>query len=196
MISINEVIVVEGKYDRNTLSQIVDATILETSGFGIFKDKKSQEMLRSLARRRGIIIFTDSDGAGFVIRNFISGIVEPQYIKHAYIPDIVGKERRKSTPSKEGKLGVEGMTPDIIIKALKRSGASINEGSPGSYSEITKADLYAMGLCGKEGSAEKRKQLQQKLSLPEHLSSNNLLKVLNIISSKKELEEILSNYRK
>lgn len=196
MISINEVIVVEGKYDKNTLSQVVDATILETSGFGIFKDKKSQEMLRSLARRRGIIIFTDSDGAGFVIRNFISGIVNPQYIKHAYIPDIEGKERRKSTPSKEGKLGVEGMTPDIIIEALKRSGASINEGALSSYSEITKADLYAMGLCGKEGSAEKRKQLQQKLSLPEHLSSNSLLKVLNIVSNKEELEEILSNYHK
>lgn len=196
MISINEVIVVEGKYDKNTLSQIFDATIIETSGFGIFKDKKSQEMLRSLARRRGIIVLTDSDGAGFVIRNFLSGIVEPQYVKHAYIPDIEGKERRKSTFSKEGKLGVEGMTPDIIIEALKRSGASLDSGISRSYSEISKADLYAMGLFGKEGSTEKRRQLQQALSLPEHLSSNSLLKVLNIISSKKELEEILSNYHK
>ncbi|MBE7017347.1 MAG: DUF4093 domain-containing protein [Ruminococcaceae bacterium] len=196
MISINEVIVVEGKYDKNTLSQIVDATILETSGFGIFKDKKSQEMLRSLARRRGIIILTDSDGAGFVIRNFISGIVEPQYIKHAYIPDIEGKERRKSTASKEGKLGVEGMTPEIIIEALRRSGATIDSDIYENRLEISKADLYAMGLFGKEGSAEKRMLLQKELSLPEHLSSNSLLKVLNIISSKKEIEEILSNYHK
>ena len=194
MISISEVIVVEGKYDKNTLSQIVDATIVETSGFRIFKDKKTQDMLRSLARRRGIIIFTDSDGAGLVIRNFISSIVEPQYIKHAFIPDIEGKERRKSTPSKEGKLGVEGMKPGIIIEALKRSGASVNDADTLSYGEMTKADLYSFGLFGKEGSGEKRKILQQKLSLPENLSSNNLLRVLNIISSKKELEELLSNY--
>ncbi len=194
MISIKEVIVVEGKYDKNTLSQIVDATIVETSGFRIFKDKKSQDMLRSLAQRRGIIIFTDSDGAGFVIRNFISGIVEPRYVKHAYIPDILGKERRKSAPSKEGKLGVEGMSPEIIIEALRRSGASIGDCEAASYGEITKSDLYSLGLFGKEGSGEKRKILQAKLSLPEYMSSNNLLKVLNIISSKKELEEILNSY--
>ena len=196
MISIKEVIVVEGKYDKNTLSQIVDATIVETAGFGIFKDKKSQDMLRSLAKRRGIILLTDSDGAGFVIRNFISGIVESQYIKHAYIPDIAGKERRKSSPSKEGKLGVEGMSPEIIIEALKRSGATIDDASISGYSKITKADLYTLGLFGKEGSSEKRKQLQDKLSLPEHLSSNALLKVLNIISSKEELEALLNNYQK
>lgn len=194
MISISEVIVVEGKYDKNTLSQIVDATIVETSGFGIFKDKKTQDMLRSLARRRGLIIFTDSDGAGLVIRNFIASVVEPQYIKHAFIPDIEGKERRKITPSREGKLGVEGMKPDIIIEALKRSGASLNNAEALSYGEMTKADLYSLGLFGKEGSGEKRKILQHKLSLPENLSSNNLLRVLNIISSKKELEELLSNY--
>ena len=196
MISIKEVIVVEGKYDKNTLSQIVDATIVETAGFGIFKDKKSQDMLRSLAKRRGIILLTDSDGAGFVIRNFISGIVESQYIKHAYIPDIAGKERRKSSPSKEGKLGVEGMSPEIIIEALKRSGATIDDASISGYSKITKADLYTLGLFGKEGSSEKRKQLQDKLSLPEHLSSNALLKVLNIISSKEELKALLNNYQK
>lgn len=195
MISIKEVIVVEGKYDKNTLSQIVDATIIETSGFGIFKDKKSQNMLRSLAERRGIIIFTDSDGAGFVIRNFISGIVDAKYIKHAYIPDIIGKEKRKSTASKEGKLGVEGMSPDIIIDALKRSGASVFSSESIQYQQITKTDLYSLGLFGKEGSGEKRKALQSKLALPEHLSSNALLKVLNIITSKEELMEILSNYQ-
>lgn len=193
MISIKEVIVVEGRYDKNTLSQIVDATIVETSGFGIFKDKEKQGMLRSLARRRGIIILTDSDGAGFVIRNFISGIVEQQYIKHAYIPDIEGKERRKNAPSREGKLGVEGMSPEIIIKALQNSGACINEGgSEPTYGEITKADLYALGLFGREGSGEQRKALQRSLELPEGLSSNGLLKVLNIITSRKELEQLLS----
>lgn len=193
MISIKEVIIVEGRYDKNTLSQIVDATIVETGGFGIFKDREKQEMLRSLARRRGIIIFTDSDGAGFVIRNFIKGIVEPQYIKNAYIPDIQGKEKRKASPSKEGKLGVEGMSPEIIIAALRSAGASVDEDAKDArYSLITKAELYSLGLVGREGSAEKRKILQRRLGLPEHLSSNSLLKVLNIISSSQELRELLS----
>ncbi len=193
MISIKEVIVVEGRYDKNTLSQIIDATILETDGFRIFKDKDKQEMLRSLAKRRGIIVFTDSDGAGFVIRNFIKGIVDPKYIKNAYIPDIVGKERRKSSPSKEGKLGVEGMSPEIIIAGLKNSGATIDDGAEAQkYDTITKALLYSLGLVGKDGSAQRRKILQQKLGLPEHLSSNSLVKVLNIISSADELRELLS----
>ena len=172
----------------------MDATIVETSGFGIFKDKDKQEMLRSLAERRGIIIFTDSDGAGFVIRNFIKGIVDPQYIKNAYIPDIEGKEKRKRQSSKEGKLGVEGMSPELIISALKNSGASIDgEASEKRYSEISKADLYALGLVGREGSHEKRKLLQRQLGLPEHLSSNSLLRILNIISSAQELRSLLSS---
>ncbi len=192
MISVREVIVVEGRYDVNTLSQIVDATIVETGGFALFKNKDKQEMLRSLARRRGIIILTDSDGAGFVIRNFIKGIVEPQYIKNAYIPDIEGKERRKSAPSKEGKLGVEGMSPDVIVAALQAAGATIdhNESAP-KYEVITKAELYALGLVGGEGSAQKRKILQRSLGLPEHMSANALLKVLNIISSREELRRLL-----
>jgi len=193
MISVKEVIIVEGRYDKNTLSQIVDATIVETEGFGIFKNKDKQEMLRNLARRRGLIIFTDSDGAGFVIRNFIKGIVEPQFIKNAYIPDILGKEKRKRDASKEGKLGVEGMKPEIIISALKNSGATIeNETGENRYSEITKTDLYLLGLVGKEGSAEKRKILQRKLGLPEQLSSNSLVRVLNIISSAQELSALLN----
>ena len=192
MISIKEVIVVEGRYDKNTLSQIVDATIVETSGFGIFKDKDKQEMLRRLASRRGIIIFTDSDGAGFVIRNFINGIVNPCYIKNAYIPDIEGKEKRKREASKEGKLGGEGMSPEIIISALRNCGATIDdEASVTKYGLITKADLFSLGLVGQEGSAAKRKILQRKLALPEHLSSNALLQVLNIITSKDELREML-----
>lgn len=192
MISVREVIVVEGRYDVNTLSQIVDATIVETGGFALFKDKDKQEMLRSLARRRGIIILTDSDGAGFVIRNFIKGIVEPQYIKNAYIPDIEGKERRKAAPSKEGKLGVEGMSPGVIVAALRAAGATIddNENAP-QYEGITKAELYALGLVGGEGSAQKRKILQRSLGLPEHMSANALVKVLNIVSSREELRRLL-----
>lgn len=194
MISIKEVIIVEGRYDVNTLSQVVDATIVETCGFAIFKDKDKQEMLRSLARRRGIIVFTDSDGAGFVIRNFIKGIVEPQYIKNAYIPDIEGKERRKSAPSKEGKLGVEGMSPEIIISALRAAGATFDDSANApKYEGISKAELYSLGLVGKEGSAQKRRILQKNLGLPEHLSSNALVKVLNIISSREELQQLLSS---
>ena len=194
MISVREVIVVEGRYDINTLSQIVDATIVETGGFALFKDKDKQEMLRSLARRRGIIIRTDSDGAGFVIRNFIKGIVEPQYIKNAYIPDIEGKERRKSAPSKEGKLGVEGMSAEVIITALRAAGATIDdvESAP-KYDGITKAELYSLGLVGGKGSAQKRRILQRSLGLPEHMSSNALVKVLNIISSREELRSLLMN---
>lgn len=194
MISVKEVIIVEGRYDVNTLSQIVDATIVETGGFGIFKDKDKQEMLRSLARRRGLIIFTDSDGAGFVIRGFLNGIIDPRYIKNAYIPDIEGKERRKTAPSKEGKLGVEGMTPEIIISALKNAGATIDDGAEAPrYESISKAELYSLGLVGKEGSALKRKVLQRQLGLPEHLSANSLVKVLNIISSREELITLLSS---
>ena len=192
MISVKEVIIVEGRYDVNTLSQIVDATIVETGGFAIFKDKDKQEMLRSLAERRGLIVLTDSDGAGFVIRNFIKGIVDPGFIKHAYIPDIIGKEKRKATASKEGKLGVEGMGADTIIAALRAAGATIGDCEEAKYSGITKAELYSLGLVGGVGSAIKRKALQSALGLPEHLSSNALVKVLNIVSSREELMEILS----
>ncbi len=194
MTRVKEVIIVEGRYDVNTLSQIVDATIVETGGFAIFRDKDKQEMLRSLARRRGLIILTDSDGAGFVIRGFLNGIVDPKYIKNAYIPDIEGKEKRKSSPSKEGKLGVEGMRPEVIIRALSRAGATLDDCDSAVYTDgITKADLYAWGLVGRENSAEKRKLLQKKLALPQRMSSNSLVKVLNIISSREELRQLLSH---
>ena len=142
MIRVKEVIIVEGRYDVNTLSQIVDATIVETGGFGIFKDRDKQAMLRSLAKRRGLIILTDSDGAGFVIRSFLNGIVDPALVKNAFIPDIYGKEKRKSSPSKEGKLGVEGMKPELIIRALQKAGATIDDCENTAYSGISKADLY------------------------------------------------------
>lgn len=186
MHKIREVILVEGRYDKNTLSQLVDAVILETSGFGIFNDKQKQKLLRKLAESRGLIVLTDSDGAGFVIRNFIKGCVDPAHIKHAYIPDIYGKESRKSAPSKEGKLGVEGMRPEVLLDALRRAGATIDGEGTSPDKTITKADLYARGLSGCADSAGKRKALIKKLDLPEHLSSTALLDVLNALMSREE----------
>ena len=186
MHKIREVIIVEGRYDKNTLSQLVDAVILETSGFGIFNDRQKQKLLRTLAESRGLIVLTDSDGAGFVIRNFIKGCVDPKLVKHAYSPDVYGKERRKSAPSKEGKLGVEGMRPDVLLEALRRAGATFDGESAEQRDQITKADLYARGLSGGVGSAEKRKQLMQTLDLPQYLSSTALLDVLNALMSREE----------
>ena len=179
---IKEVIVVEGRYDKNTLSQVVDAAILETSGFGIFNDAAKRRLLKTLAETRGLIVLTDSDGAGFLIRNHIRGLVDPRLVKHAYIPDISGKERRKEKASKEGKLGVEGMRPEVLIEALKRAGATFDD-SPAEQrpAQITKADLYAKGLSGREGSSDKRRQLLQKLGLPERMSADAMLDVLNAL---------------
>ena len=191
MIKIKEDIIVEGRYDKNTLSQIVDAPILETSGFGIFKDKKQLSLLRRVAQKRGLIVFTDSDGAGFVIRNHLKSVIPAQYLKHAYTPDIYGKERRKSAPGKEGKLGVEGMSPEVIIEALRRAGATIEGESSVGCHEITKQDMMALGLSGGENSAAKRSALIKKLSLPEHMSANALLQALNLLMSLDELEKIV-----
>ena len=175
---VEEVIVVEGRYDKNALSQVVDAVIIETSGFGIFNDRQKQKLLRTMAEARGLIILTDSDGAGFVIRNFLKGCIAPERIKHAYIPDIPGKERRKATPSKEGKLGVEGMRPEQLLEALRRAGATL-DGESAARAAITKADLYARGLSGGEGSAQRRAALLRQLDLPERLTADGLLDVLN-----------------
>lgn len=184
---IKEVIVVEGRYDKNTLSQIVDAVILETSGFGIFHNAQKRRLLQTLAETRGLIVLTDSDGAGFLIRNHIRGCVDPKLVKHAYIPDIKGKERRKAAPSREGKLGVEGMRPEILLEALRRAGATFNdEPADVPSARIGKADLYARGLSGKEGSAERRKTLQRRLDLPEHMSADALLDVLNALMDREE----------
>lgn len=191
MVKIKEAIVVEGRYDKNTLSQILDAPILETSGFGIFKDKAQMDLLRQVAQKRGLIVFTDSDGAGFVIRNHIKSAIDAKYLKHAYIPDIPGKEKRKSAPGKEGKLGVEGMKPEIIIEALRRAGATI-EGEESTRSDgITKQDLMALGLSGGKDSSEKRLKLLKKLDLPEHMSANAMLQALNLLYSLEGLKEIL-----
>ena len=196
MVKIKEAIVVEGRYDKNTLSQIVDAPIFETSGFGIFKDKQQMKLLRKVAQSRGLIVFTDSDGAGFVIRNHLKSAIEPKYLKHAYIPDVYGKERRKAAPGKEGKLGVEGMKADVILEALRRAGATMEEDEEHSPGEITKQDLMALGLSGGADAAGKRKQLIRYLDLPEHMSANALLQALNLICTMDQLEHILQTLEK
>lgn len=187
MVRILECIVVEGRYDKNTLSQIVDAPILETNGFGIFKDKKQLELLRKVAKIRGLIVFTDSDGAGFLIRNHLKSAIDGRYLKHAYIPDIPGKERRKTAPGKEGKLGVEGMSPEIILEALRRAGATIEGEDAPDRNSITKQDFMELGLSGGANSSEKRRRLLKKLDLPEHMSANAMLQALNLLYSLEEL---------
>jgi ribonuclease M5 len=189
MVKIKEAILVEGRYDKNTLSQIVDATILETSGFGIFKDKKQMALLRHIAEKRGLIVFTDSDGAGFVIRNHIKSAIPGQYLKHAYTPDILGKERRKAAPGKEGKLGVEGMSREIILDALRHAGATIEGEENQRSNAITKQDLMDLGLSGGPQSSTRRLQLLKKLDLPEHMSANAMLQALNLLYTLEELRE-------
>ena len=204
-IRIKEALVVEGKYDKNTLAQLVDAPIFVTEGFGIFKDPEKLTLLRAAAEKRGLIVLTDSDGAGLVIRNHLKGAIDPALVKHAYIPDVFGKEKRKAAPGKEGKLGVEGMTPAVLLQALRNAGATILEEPVGATMingpvgaaigrqpdaeaiEITKTDLYELGLTGRPDSKEKRKALQKALGLPENLSTNAMLTALNCIITREEL---------
>lgn len=188
MVKIRQAIVVEGRYDKNTLSQVVDAPIFETAGFGIMKDKQTLELLCLVAEKRGLIVFTDSDGAGFVIRNFLKGAIPPEQLLHAYIPDIYGKEKRKAAPGKEGKLGVEGMKPEVIVACLRRAGATFQEEQPQNMAgQITPADLFFMGLSGSPNSKEKRKKLLKMLDFPEHLSTKAMLQALNLLYSKDEI---------
>ena len=196
MVKIKEAILVEGRYDKNTLSQIVDAPILETAGFGIFKDKKQLALLRQVAEKRGLIVFTDSDGAGFVIRNHIKSAIPARFLKHAYIPDIAGKERRKREAGKEGKLGVEGMTKDVILESLRRAGATIEGEDTPVQQSITKQDMMELGLSGGAGSSEKRAALLKKLDLPEHMSANALLQALNLLYDYNELQRIVEELEK
>lgn len=190
MVKIKEAIVVEGRYDKNTLSQIVDAPILETSGFGIFKDREQMSLLRKVAQVRGLIVFTDADGAGFVIRNHIKSAIDGRYLKHAYTPDVFGKERRKAKAGKEGKLGVEGMNREVILDALRRAGATfLGEDITKTVQEITKADLMDMGLYG-AGSNDKRAALIKKLGFPEKISTNAFLQAVNLLYTCEELNAI------
>ena len=194
MLRIKEAIVVEGRYDKNTLSQVVDTLILETAGFGIFKNPEQMALLRRAAQRRGLIVLTDSDGAGFVIRNRIRGAIPSAQVKHAYIPDVYGKERRKRRPGKEGKLGVEGMPPQVLEEVLRRAGATfLGEDAEEKPEEppLTKADLMAAGLTGGADSAGRRQALLKELELPEHMSANALLAVLNGCYSREEARSIL-----
>ncbi|MDD6642932.1 MAG: DUF4093 domain-containing protein [Firmicutes bacterium] len=185
MIKLRQAIVVEGRYDKNTLSQLVDAPIFETNGFGVMKNREMLEFLRRVAQTRGLIILTDSDGAGFVIRNFLKGALPKDKVLHAYIPDIYGKERRKTHAGKEGKLGVEGMTPEILLSALQNAGAQ-TEQTDAPTERITKTDLFLAGLSGGAGSAEKRAKLQKELCLPAHLGANAFLDALNLLMSREE----------
>ena len=184
---IREVIVVEGRYDKNTLLQVVDATVVETGGFGVFNDKEKLAFLRRLAEKRGLILLTDSDGAGFVIRNYLKGALPKERIKQAYIPDICGKERRKSKAGKEGLLGVEGMTAEVLLETLRRCGATF-EGEEACVSAgITKADMLEKGLIG-PNSEEKRQKLLQKLQLPSHMTANALLEAMNLLLTREEFD--------
>lgn len=193
MIKIKEAVIVEGKYDKIKLSNFIDGLIITTDGFGIFKNKEKQALIRFLAKTRGILVITDSDGAGFVIRNFLKGTVPSECIKHAYIPDIFGKEKRKDKPSKEGKIGVEGISEEVLSEAIKRSGAlcEFSSGYLHSVQEITKADLFEYGLTGCENASVNRDMLKKRLNLPQNMTSNSLLAVLNCIMTKQELENIM-----
>ena len=180
-----EVIVVEGRYDKNALLQVVDATVLELHGFGVYNDKQKLALLRRLAQTRGLIVFTDPDSAGFQLRNFLKGTLPPEQLKHAYVPDIYGKEKRKDSPGKEGKLGVEGMRPEVLLSALRDAGATLNGECAEKRDEITHADLLDRGLIG-AGSGEVRARLLKSLSLPERLTTNGMLEVLNLLMSRED----------
>ena len=189
MRKIKEVIVVEGRYDKNALSQVVDATVITLGGFSVFNDKEKLAFLRRLAEKQGLIVLTDSDGAGFVIRNYLKGALPKELVKQAYIPDIYGKERRKRAPGKEGKLGVEGMKPDVLLSSLERAGATFLDEESGAIQKkdpITKASRFVLGRAGGQESSAKRQGVLRKLELPEHLTSNGLLEALNRLYSRED----------
>ena len=189
---IREVVVVEGRYDKNALRQVVDATVVETRGFGVFNHRERLALLRRLAEERGLILLTDSDGAGFVIRNFLKGAIPKSQLKQAYIPDIYGKERRKAAPGREGKLGVEGMPPQILLQALERAGAIFEDrDTSGERPPITKADFYELGLTGHPESGARRARLLARLGLPERMTCSAMLEAVNIVSSLDELRALL-----
>lgn len=193
MISIEPVIIVEGRYDKNKIKQIFDTVVLETAGFGIFKDKEKAALIRRMAQTRGILVLTDPDHAGFLIRGYLKNIAAEGKVYHAYIPDRLGKEKRKAHPSREGKLGVEGVTEEEIIQAVRRSGVAMNGEKETREEEkpVTKADLYALGLSGGPDSKEKRRLLLKKLDLPENMTAGALLEMINILGGASLLEQVL-----
>ena len=191
-LTIKEVLIVEGKYDKARLAQLADAVILTTDGFGVFNDAEKRAVIKRLAEKRGVIILTDSDGAGFLIRNRLKGMLPPQNVKHAYIPEIYGKERRKAAPSKAGTLGVEGMSREVLERSLKLANATLSGGS-GPEPPLTKPDLYELGLSGGVNSSQKREKLLSALNLPRHLSINALLPVINALYTKAEIIQTIES---
>lgn len=191
MLRIKEAIVVEGRYDKIKLGSLVDAPIIETGGFRVFSDRERRNLIRQIAAARGIIVLTDSDGAGFVIRNFLKGAVPGEQMKHCYIPQIHGKEKRKSKPGKEGLLGVEGVTDEVILTALRRCGATVLGEESAPQGEITKADLCLLGLSGGENAAQNRQKLLRRLNLPTYLSANAMITALNCLYSLEELKSLM-----
>lgn len=187
MVRVEQAIVVEGRYDKNTLSQIVDTTIFQTNGFSVMHDRELLALLRRAAAARGLVILTDSDGAGLVIRNYLRGALPKEGVLHAYVPEIPGKEKRKAAPGKAGLLGVEGMTPEIILRALRDAGAAVGGEAGRTSDHITKLDLFTLGLSGGAGSAGRRQALLHALELPGYLSANALLDALNLLMTREEL---------
>ena len=201
MIRIHEAILVEGRYDVNTVRQVVDTVVLESGGFRIFNDREQLQLLRRIAATRGLIVLTDSDGAGFVIRNYLKGALSSGTVKQAYVPDIAGKERRKRHGSKEGKLGVEGMRPEVILEALRRAGATFEDAdntddAASSTAPITKADFYEWGLSGGTDSTQRRAAVLKALELPTHMTANALLEFINAVGSREEIETVLQQFYK
>lgn len=191
MIKTDKIIIVEGRYDKIKLSSVVDAVIIETEGFGIFKDKDKQRMIRKLAQSRGIVILTDSDSAGFMIRSFITSFVPKEYITNVYIPDIYGKEKRKDTASKEGKLGVEGISAQVLTEAFEKVGVGVSEGGKTEKRTVTLNDFYEDGLTGSSDSKAKRKELLKRLDLPERMSTKALIEMINIFLTYEQYKEII-----
>lgn len=191
MVKIKQAVIVEGKYDKIRLSNVVDAVIVAVNGFSVYRDRETAELIRLLARTTGIVILTDSDSAGFQIRNKIKELARDGEVKHAYIPDIRGKERRKKEPSKQGLLGVEGISDDILLKALEKAGV-FAEKTAVRKEPLTKADLMELGLVGAENSSQKRAELQKRLGLPQRLSANMLLEVANAMYSREDFMQLAS----
>lgn len=191
MIKTDRVVVVEGRYDKIKLQSVLDAVIIETDGFGIFNNAEKQRLLRRLAEKRGLLVLTDSDGAGFTIRNFLKGIVPPEQIVHAYIPDIFGKEKRKAKPSKEGKLGVEGVPAAVLTDALQKAGVDCEETAAAERRPVTKTDFYEDGLSGSADSAALRARFLRQNGLPARMTANGLLEAVNILMTYDEYKSCL-----
>ena len=195
MIKIKQAVIVEGKYDKIRLESLIDATIIQTDGFAIFKDKEKQQLIRRLAEKNGILILTDSDSAGFRIRSFLGGSIPKENVIHAYIPDVLGKERRKDAPSKEGKIGVEGMRTQALVQALGKAGVLYEE-SEEPKKKVEMIDLYEDGLSGGENSQAKKSALLKSLDLPERLSTSSFLQLINTFMTYEEYKSAVEECRK